>query len=41
MIILGNLINIKKGYMAGSIFRDRGKCKIQGFYELSSTSLLT
>jgi exonuclease III len=29
---------LKKGDMAGSIFRDRGKCKMQGFYELSFTS---
>jgi hypothetical protein len=29
----------KKGDMAGSIFRDRAKCKIQGFYELSSSFL--
>ena len=27
---------LKKGDMAGIIFRDRGECKIQGFYELSS-----
>jgi len=30
---------IKKDDMAGSIFRDRGKRKIQGFYELCSTSI--
>jgi hypothetical protein len=28
---------LKEGDMAGSIFRDRGKHKIQGFHELSST----
>jgi hypothetical protein len=29
---------LKKGEMAGSIFRDRGKRKIQGFYECNFTS---
>jgi hypothetical protein len=28
---------IKKGDMTGSIFRDRGKSKTQGFYELCPT----